>query len=60
MPRGWPKRELENELVRILFDGRVCLVRVGILPGDANSDGRRGSVVVAPEEFVACPEAQWN
>jgi hypothetical protein len=56
MPRGRLKRELEHELVRILFDGRLRLLRLGFLPGSSDSNGRRGCVAAAPEEIAASPE----
>ncbi len=48
MPRGRLKREPEHELVRILFDGRLRLLRLGFLSGYTDSNGRRGCVAAAP------------
>lgn len=59
MPRGRPKREPEDELVRIFFDGRLRLLRMGFLSGDADSNGRRGCVAAAPQEIIASAEEQW-
>jgi hypothetical protein len=49
---GWMKRGLAYELVRILFYGRLCLLRLGILSGCLDIDGRRGvASAKAPEIF---------
>jgi len=53
MPRGRLKRELEHVLVRILFDGRLRLLRLGLLPGDADIDGWRVGLPATPQESVA-------
>ena len=58
MPRGRLKREPEHELVRIFFDGRLRLLRLGFLSGYADSNGRRGCVAAAPQEVTASPEEQ--
>ncbi len=39
---------LEHELVRILFDGRLRLLRLGFLSGDADTNGQRGCDAAAP------------
>ena len=57
MPRGRLKRELEHDLVRILFDGRLRLLRLGFLSGDADIDGWRARIPAAPQKIVA-PEAK--
>ncbi len=47
------------ELVRFLFDGRLRLLRLGLLLSDAVTNGRRGFVTVATGKIVALPET-WN